>query len=119
MAAALRKLPVTLAQDVASKAAPDLTARARASFEAGETVYGTARQPGKDGHAVTLHKTGKLLATILFKAIGKRVRAVLGVPYARYNVRFGILPRGGSAMPTDWAEGIAKLTKEAIERTLP
>lgn len=106
-----------LAQKVAAGVAPDLTGRARASFEGGQTAYDTVRPPGKSG-AVSLRKTGKLFSTLLFVAIGTRVRAVLGVPYARYLLKFGILPRGGSKLPSAWVQAIKERAGAEIQKAI-
>ena len=118
IAAAMRGLPRTLAIDAAKKVAPDLTEKATTAFDAGVTVYGDARPDGKTG-PVTLHKTGALEAGLKFTSVGTRVRAVLTVPYAKFNVRFGILPRGGSVMPTAWSESIDGIITAAIKSALP
>lgn len=118
MAKALRKLPLTVQRVAATKTAPDITSRARASFESGETVFGTARPTGVDGQALTLHRTGRLLSGVKFTAIGTRVRAVLSVFYARYNVKYGILPRGRGYMPVSWRESIKTIINDAIAAEL-
>jgi hypothetical protein len=117
IAKSLRALPLRLGQDVAREAAPELTGLAQASYNAQETVYGDARPQGKDG-PLTLHKTGKLQSGVKFTAIGTIVRAVLTVPYARYNIKYGILPRGGSIMPTAWSEAIADLVHATALKAL-
>lgn len=114
----LRAMPIRLGREVAAKAAPALTGFAQTAFDAGQTVYGDARPAGVDGQLLTLHLSGKLQSAIKFVSIGTIVRAVLGVPYARYNIRFGILPRGGAVMPTAWSEHIADLVHAEALRAL-
>ncbi len=115
----LRTLPITLAQNVASKVAPDITTRARAAFAAGQDPYGVAWAPGVNGQAVTLYKSGRLGASLLFVAVGTRVRAVLSVPYAKYQIgKRAILPPGGKAMPAAWSESIGTTAKKEIESAL-
>jgi hypothetical protein len=110
----LQQLPTTLGAEVAKKVAPDLTGRAQASFRAGESVYGDPRPTRKDGSEMTLVKSGRLLSNIRFVSVGTRVRAALNVRYAKYYIRFGILPRGGAKVPTAWAESINRTAAAAI-----
>jgi len=105
----LRAVPLNLGRAVAKIAAPAITDDAQASFAAGETVYGDARPDGKSG-PLTLEKSGRLRGGIKFVSIGSIMRAALTVPYARFMIKYGILPRGGAEMPTAWREHIADLT---------
>ena len=119
LGAALRALPVRVATQIAERAAPRLTELARATFDAHETAYGDAWAPSRDGHEVTLRRSGALASQLRFAAVGTRVRAVLGVPYARYQVgRFPVLPPGGAAMPPAWSEALATIADEEIARDL-
>lgn len=116
IAASLRKAgSVQTAQKVASEMAVDYTERARTAFQAGQSVYGDARV-GKHGGTPTLYRTGKLFGSIVYRSIGTIVRTVLGVPYARFNIRFGILPR--KTLPTAWAEAARKKIGEIINEAL-
>jgi hypothetical protein len=109
---ALRKMPVQLAQKVAERASPELTGQAVASFDAGQTVYGDARPTGLHGNDLTLRKTGRLERTIRFASIGTLVRAVLSVPYAKYIIRFGILPHSKAQIPTAWSDALRDIVKD-------
>lgn len=112
----LRELPTTVAQDVAGKVAPDITARAKASYSAGETVYSDARPAGEHG-ALTLVKSGATLASLAFVAIGTRIRCQLGTRWAKYLIgKYRILPMG--RMPYQWSERIGAVVKDTIDRTL-
>jgi len=118
LAKSLRDIPVRVAQNIASSVAPDLTNMARASFDAGQTVYGDARPTGKEGNALTLRRTGALRSGVRFTAIGTRLRAVLTVRYARYMVKYGILPRGGSKIHVAWQESISNTAKDEIQKAV-
>lgn len=116
---ALKGLPVRVRTRVAARVAPELTARARASFEAGENPYGDTWAPGADGQRVTLRKSDRLFGTLHFVTIGTKVRAVLGVKYAKYQIgKRGILPQGGTAMPVSWSRAIGAIAVEEIQRDL-
>lgn len=102
---------------VAAKVSPTLTRMIRAARAAGQTVYGDPRPEGHHG-AVTLHKTGALDAMLAFQAIGSATRVALTLPYAKYLIKFGILPRGGSARPVEWDKAIDKVAVAEIEARL-
>jgi hypothetical protein len=118
LAKAMREVPKVLAQRVAAKVAPDLTGKARASFAAGENVYGDARPAGVNGAPLTLDRTGATKASIRFVSVGTIVRATLGTKYARYLVgKYKILPASGSPMPAAWQEAVGKIAGDVISRT--
>jgi hypothetical protein len=120
LAKAMREVPKVLAQRVAGKVAPDLTAKARASFAAGENVYGDARPAGVNGSPLTLERTGATKASIRFVSVGTIVRASLGTKYARYLVgKYKILPASGSPMPAKWATDTGRIVEAEIARVLP
>lgn len=114
ISAALRKLPMVAAQKAAARVAPAVTDASRAAFQAGQTVYGDARPLGVDGNLLTLHKTGRLFGSLQYKAIGTIVRCVLGPPYAKYNIRYGILPRGGATLPFGWIKMIKGIVSDVL-----
>lgn len=112
LARKLKALPVTVAQRIATRTAPSLSGLARASFLAGQTVYGDARPEGVNG-PVSLYRSGAMLGTLSFVAIGRIVRASLGTRYARFHIgRFRILPQGN--MPTKWREQIGQDARTEI-----
>jgi hypothetical protein len=113
----LRRLP-EMQSAVATKAAPEITSQAVASFDAGTSVYGDPRPPKQDGSTMTLHKTGALRAGIKFEPVGTKMRCVLSVKYARYKIKFGILPRGGQALPTQWEATITKVAADEFQRRM-
>jgi hypothetical protein len=117
LAATLRGIPTVVVQRIAAKVAPRLTALAAASFAAGQNAYGQAWPAGVNGQALTLRRTGALASKLSFVAIGTRVRAVLGVPYARYIIgRFAVLP--GRALPTAWSSDIGATVRKEIAAEL-
>jgi hypothetical protein len=69
-------LPTVLAQKVAARAAAEITALARASFDGGQTVYGDARPAGKHGNALSLVATGFTRDNLQFVSDGgTKIRA--------------------------------------------
>jgi hypothetical protein len=118
LAKAMRALPKVTAQRVAAKVAPELTDQARASFAAGQTVYGDSRPAGVDGAPLTLERTGATKASLRFVSVGTIVRASLGTPYARYLIgKYKILPSGNAAMPVEWSKSVGKIADDVIART--
>lgn len=92
----IKRLP-DVQEAIATKAAPAITAQARASFDAGQTVFGDRRPSGN-----RLVQTGRMRSQIRFVRTGRKIRCVIGVRYARFHIRDGILPRGGTPMPVKW-----------------
>lgn len=113
----LKRLPQTNAS-IASKAAPAITGLARGSWAAGMSVYGDPYPPNKDGSARTLNRTGALGAQIRFEPIGTGIKCVLGVPYARFRIKDGILPRGGSALPVQWKATLTRISNTELTARL-
>jgi hypothetical protein len=107
----LRKLPITIAHDIAQRAAPKMTDLTRGDFDAGTTVYGQPRPRGVDGAPLDLERTGATRRALMFTATGMIVRAVLGTKYARYLIgKYDILPNG--ALPVKWRAELQKLVSE-------
>lgn len=104
-----------LANRIAPKVAQKITERARASFAAGQTVYGDARPAGVQGDKLTLVKTGLAQSTLHFTAVGSVVRAVLSAPYVKYLIgKYKILPIGNAALPFQWLIDIRKIVNDAV-----
>lgn len=110
MRRSIARLP-EMQQAVARGAAPAVTELAVASFDAGVSVFGDAREPLKDGGARTLKKSGALRAMVNFRAQGTKVRCTLSLPYARFHIKHGILPRGGGAIPQSWNATITRIAE--------
>lgn len=107
----IRALPLSVAHDVAQRAAPAMTSLTQEAFRGGSTVYGEARPESVYGGSLTLEATGTTARTLKFTAAGTIVRCVLGTRYARYLIgKFSVLPNGG--LPTRWAERLRALVAE-------
>jgi hypothetical protein len=107
--ARLRALPVTVAHDVAQRAAPAMTGLTQQAFDSGVTVYGEARPDGATG-PLTLEKTGHTRRTLRFESTGTIVRCVLTAKYQRYLIgKYSVLPNG--ALPAEWARKLAELVR--------
>jgi hypothetical protein len=114
----LRELPVRAAQEIASKAAPELSKLADDAFASGKDAYGNPWVPGADGNAVTLEQSGRLRRALGFTSVGTILRSVLGVPYAKYIIgRWPILPRP-KTLPASYSEALARVTGETCAAIL-
>jgi hypothetical protein len=100
----LREFPLSLAHDIAQRAAPAITDQATSAFDSGNTVYGEDRPKNVYGHPLTLiGKTGNTRRSVKFVSNGTIVRCVLGTKYAKYLIgKYGILPNG--ALPASWSK---------------
>jgi hypothetical protein len=117
--AKLRELPRVLAEKVAQAAAPALTEAAQATFNAGQDAFGVPWAPGKDGQQVTLRESGALASGIRYVAVGTKIRVVLGVSYAKYQVgRRPIFPRQGDPLPPAYLAALRAATEEVLRREL-
>lgn len=115
--AELRRLPLSVAHDVAKQAAPLLTQFTQTAFDTGRNVYGDPRPKGENGETLTLKQTGTTRRALRFVANGTIIRASLGPRYARYLVgKYKILPVGDrSSMPRNWVRAIDELVRTALE----
>jgi hypothetical protein len=108
----LRRLPVSLAHDVAQRAAPDMTGLATSAYNSGRTVYDAPRPPSVNGGPLQLRRTGDTEKTLRFKADGRIVRCVLGTRYAKYLIgKYGVLPMG--RIPARWQARLVELVANA------
>lgn len=106
---ALRRLPVVVAQKVATAAAPVLTSLVADSFDAGEDPYGNAWIEGSQGQRVTLRKSGNLAKGLQYVATGTKLRMRLPVAYAKYQVgKRPVAPAQGSALPVEYSRALAR-----------
>jgi hypothetical protein len=99
-----------MAVDIAKDAAPALTDETQSAFASSKSVYGEARPLGVNGQPLTLDKTGATKAGLKFVHNGTVVRCVLGPPYAKYLIRYGILPNG--PLPVGWSRRIDGIVSE-------
>lgn len=117
--ARLRTLPTVVAQQIAARAADEITALARQTFAAGENAYGDAWEPGRDGRHVTLRKSGGIERGVRFVAIGTKIRAALGVPWARYQIsKRPIFPKAGAPLPPEYTRALTRITGEVCRAAL-
>lgn len=114
----LQSLPVTIAHDVAQRAAPAMTDETRTAFDAGRSVYGEPRPRSEvDGTPLTLVRTGAIKSTLRFVSSGRITRCVLGPRsetsgqyYGKYLIgRYGVLPNG--PLPAGWSQRLAEIVK--------
>jgi len=103
----VQAMTVSAAQIVASQAAPELTAAARADFDSGLTAYGAPRPSGVNG-PLSLVATGATRATLGFSSQGTVMRAVLTTPWAKYLVgKYQVLPSGDRTdIPPKWKRSL-------------
>lgn len=115
----LRALPRAVALKVAARAAPRITKLAEQTFDAGESPYGVAWDPSVDGKRVTLRKSGALFKFIRYVPAGAKLRVVLGVPYAKYQVgKRAVYPRQDSPLPNDYVDALKAAAAEVIKEEL-
>ncbi len=113
--ASLRDLPRTTAIEIAKEAAPLLTRAMQATFRASTDAFGNAWMPAKDGSTVTLNKSGGIASGVFFTAIGTKLRVILGVRHAKYQIgRRPIAPKQGEILPPAWRN----ILKETAARVL-
>ena len=100
----LRALPVSIAHDVAQRAAPEMTGLTREAFAGNRSVYGDPRPASRvSGAPLSLTRTGATARELRFVAVGTIVRCVLGPKYAKYLIgKYGVLPNG--ALPAAWSD---------------
>jgi hypothetical protein len=119
LSAKLRELPRVLAQRVAAAAAPAISTVAKSSFARGEDPHGVPWVPGADGQKVTLRRTGALERFVHYVAIGTKLRVVLGVPYAKYQIgRRPVFPKQGGALPKPYAAALERASGETIRASM-
>jgi len=111
----LRRLPRNIAIETARRSAAGLTTALTGSFDAGRTAYDDQRPLGSKGQQVTLKQTGRTRSLLRFVHDGgTRLRAsLMAIPYAKYLIRFGLLPRGGDPLPAKWSQLLDANTKAA------
>jgi hypothetical protein len=112
----LARLP-SVAAEVARKASSPLTALLKRAHASGVTVYGDARPSGHHG-PVDLDETGAVKSRLAFKVVGTQLFVVLPMPYARFLIRFGLLPRGGDPRPAEWDRIIDEIATKAIRERI-
>lgn len=115
----LRRLPRVVAQQVATEAAPVLTALVQQSFNASEDPYGNLWSPGADGQRITLRKSGGLAKGLQYVAIGTKLRMRLAVSYAKYQVgKRRVSPAQGGALPVEYTRALHRTAVAVCKREL-
>lgn len=111
----LRSLPTVTAK-VAARVAPRLSELAAEAYDARRSVYGEPWGTGESGDPIDLYESGTLKGRALgYLAAGRTVRAsVSTVKYARYQIKRGILPRGGAKLPPAWEAEIRRIAGEEL-----
>jgi hypothetical protein len=119
----LKRLPVTVAVAVASRATPEMTTRTQQSFTSNRTVYGDARPNGEDGKPLTLRKSGATETSLRFVNEGSRIRCQLGprnkkgVQYGRFLIgKYEILPN--KKLPLQWSQALARISETTIKEEM-
>lgn len=102
---------------IASEGSSALTGQTQGFFRAGKTVYGDSRPAGKSG-PLSLYRTGATARMLQFVAIGTRLRAALGTEYARYLIRYGILPNSRAAIPVSFRRALDEIAARVIGGSL-
>ncbi len=116
LSAGIKRLPKVVAKQVAQNVDEAITEAARETFEAGQDPYGTSWKPGKDGQAVTLRKSGALERGLKYVAAGVRIRARLGVRYAKYQIgKRQVFPRKGQPLPASYTAVLKAAASVAIK----
>lgn len=102
---------------VAAAVAPALTELALATFSAGENAYGTAWIPREDGGRASLRQSGKLVEGVRYTAIGTKLRVVLGVPYAKYQIgRRPVFPTQGAPLPVAYRALLKRVSAATVAK---
>jgi len=107
----LRRLPTTVAIQVAKAAAPAITALAKESYDASTDPYGAPWAPSKKtGKRVTLRKSGALERRVYYVAIGTKLRVALGVDYAKYQIgKRPVFPKQNGLLPLAYSAELARV----------
>jgi len=110
--ARLKAIPATAALETARQGAPAITGEAGGAYDAGLTVYGSARPQGRRGF-LTLVRSGATRSMMRFVSDGTTtIRASLGTRYAKYLIgKYQILPSGGgAALPASWKQRLSDIS---------
>lgn len=109
---ALTKLPITSVARIAARAAPAMTELAASAYDAGKTVYGSARPRGVAGE-LDLVKTGASRRAMRFNATGRDIRTAQLPRYTRYLIgKYDVLPNG--PLPLAWRERLREIAAAVL-----
>jgi hypothetical protein len=113
LAKALRKLPITASARIAARAAPEMTSLAGGAYDAGQTVYGSARPRGVDGNHLALERTGTARRAMQFHSTGTQVRTAKFPEYVRYLIgKYDVLPNG--PLPQTWRDRLTEVAAQVL-----
>jgi hypothetical protein len=115
--AKLESMP-SVGEAIAARVAPALSAAAQEAFDAGRTPFGgDFGASSVDGRTLDLNESGRLRAgAVAYHVEGRKVRAsVGGVPYARYQLKRGFLPR---KLPAAWEQTVRAIAQQEIANHL-
>lgn len=118
-AKSLSNLPTVVAQKVAARSAPVLSALVQGTFASSEDAYGVAWAPGAEGQTVDLVDTGALKRGVSYVATGTRLRMRLAAQHAKYQVgKRPVAPRQGERLPVEYASAMASTAAEVVREEL-
>lgn len=111
----LRQLGKGMGHLVAKRAAPAITADARASYDAGTDPYGTPWVAGADGKDVDLKQSGAMYSGVEYKPLGDRLRVALNVPYAKYQIgKRSPFPAQDGPLPASYEKSLTAAAEETL-----
>lgn len=111
----LRKLGKGMGHLVAKRAAPAITANARATYDAGTDTYGTPWPAGADGQSVDLKESGAMYSGVEYKPIGDRLRVALNVPYAKFQIgKRSPFPTQDGPLPVAYERSLVSAAEEVL-----
>lgn len=118
--ARLDQLRASVAVDVAQKISPKLTVDSRQAYDAGKTVYGTARPLGENGSDLDLVQTGAARDHVRFLTVGTRAEVPRGPRYFKYLIaKYWILPPGNKFLPENWRTLLSRQVEESCDSATP
>ena len=92
---------------------------AKETFDASENAYGVTWEPGAEGDKVTLQKSGALARGVHYVGIGTKLRVVLSVPYAKYQIgKRPVFPSQGAELPTAYQKKLTEIAQKVITEEL-
>lgn len=111
----IRTMPFWLARAVARNAAAAITKEAQASYDSGQDPYGVDWAPSAEGDRVDLNESGAMRSFVEYVAVGSKMRMVLGVPYAKYQVgKRPIGPRQGAPLPKNYIAALERAIDKSV-----
>ena len=104
-----------LSHMVAERAAPAITAAARATYDAGTDPYGTPWAPGADGKAVDLKESGAMYRLLAYVPIGEKLRVALTTKYAKYQIgKRQVFPTQDGPLPLSYEKALEDATTQTL-----